>query len=355
MIIVRESPRVQIMETHRTVPTNAIKVGSRHRKEMGDLQGLADSIAAEGLLQPIGVTESMELVFGERRLRAMRDILKRDAIDIRIVKVSSIVSGEMAENEVRKDFTASERVAIADAVRAQLGERRGRPAEKQDGGPTLSDIPQGQNRDIAAQRAGFGSGKQLERAENVVRLGVPKLVEKMDKGEVSITAAAAIAKAAPAVQQAVVELKPAERREAIAKLGEDADRARQAAEEQEAKTGPTAYTGFLKKNGRLPTADEAKTLAKLDFRETPDANGKRHSPVPPPTKEQKAAEKRKEHIRLNVWHMFKGTSHLAACDVDPAEAAAMVYNFEEAWVDESLERALTWLSAFAKEWKSRGK
>jgi hypothetical protein len=43
---------------------------------MGDLTTLADSIRREGLLQPIGVTDRLELVFGERRLLAHRDILK---------------------------------------------------------------------------------------------------------------------------------------------------------------------------------------------------------------------------------------------------------------------------------------
>jgi hypothetical protein len=35
------------------------------------------SIRQEGLLQPIGVTETLELVFGERRNLAVRDILKK--------------------------------------------------------------------------------------------------------------------------------------------------------------------------------------------------------------------------------------------------------------------------------------
>ena len=80
-----------------------IKVGNRHRKEMGSLTSLADSIRQEGLLQPIGVTEKLELVFGERRLRATRDILKKKTILARIVDVSSIIAGEYAENEIRKD------------------------------------------------------------------------------------------------------------------------------------------------------------------------------------------------------------------------------------------------------------
>ena len=34
-----------------------IRVGSRHRRDMGDLTTLAESIRREGLLQPIGVTD----------------------------------------------------------------------------------------------------------------------------------------------------------------------------------------------------------------------------------------------------------------------------------------------------------
>ena len=39
----------------------------------------------------------------------------RRGVLARVVDVSSILAGEYAENEVRKDFTPSERVAIAKA------------------------------------------------------------------------------------------------------------------------------------------------------------------------------------------------------------------------------------------------
>ena len=104
-----------------------IMVGQRHRREMGDLTTLAESIRQEGLLQPIGVTDRLELVFGERRIRAVRDILKKKTILARIVDVSSILAGEYHENEVRKDFTPSERVAIAKALEKQLPNRNGVP------------------------------------------------------------------------------------------------------------------------------------------------------------------------------------------------------------------------------------
>jgi ParB/RepB/Spo0J family partition protein len=108
-----------------------ISVGSRHRKEMGDLKSLAESIRQEGMLQPIGVTEDFQLVFGERRLRAMKDILKKRTILAHIVDVTSIINGEYAENVVRKDFTASERVAIGRSIERRLGNRQGQRTDKQ--------------------------------------------------------------------------------------------------------------------------------------------------------------------------------------------------------------------------------
>jgi ParB/RepB/Spo0J family partition protein len=113
------------------LPVQKIRPGSRHRKDMGDLQELARSIEEEGLLQPVGVTEDMDLVFGERRLRACRDILRWQTIPARVVHVSRIVAGEYAENEIRKDFTVSERIAVAKTLEGQLPHRNGVPKARQ--------------------------------------------------------------------------------------------------------------------------------------------------------------------------------------------------------------------------------
>ncbi|MEU4360339.1 ParB N-terminal domain-containing protein [Promicromonospora sp. NPDC023987] len=54
------------------VALSAITVGVRHRKDVGDLEPLMDSIAKRGLLQPITLTPELVLVCGWRRLEAMR-------------------------------------------------------------------------------------------------------------------------------------------------------------------------------------------------------------------------------------------------------------------------------------------
>lgn len=108
----------------REIPITDILIGERHRKDMGDLARLAASIDEQGLLHPIGITEKSVLVFGERRLRACRDILGWTTIPAQVVNVTSIVEGEYHENEIREAFTPEERVYVGKAVEVVLGERR---------------------------------------------------------------------------------------------------------------------------------------------------------------------------------------------------------------------------------------
>lgn len=116
------------------IPIGDIVIGDRHRKDQGDIEGLAKSIEALGLLQPIGITKRNVLVFGERRLRAFQQLGRR-TIPCHLVDVPRIVDGEHAENEIRKSFTNDEKHAIALAVVEEIkarGERRGRPKKAND-------------------------------------------------------------------------------------------------------------------------------------------------------------------------------------------------------------------------------
>ena len=179
-----------------------IKIGSRHRKDMGSLTSLAQSIRQEGLLQPIGVTENLELVFGERRIRAVRDILKKKTILARIVDVSSIIAGEFAENEIRKDFTVSERIAIAKALERQLPNRNGVPKARQ----KIDKLRGERTDDYVAEKSGFGNHETYRQAAKVVEGGTPKLIQAMDDGRVSISAASILVDADADEQEAVLEL-----------------------------------------------------------------------------------------------------------------------------------------------------
>lgn len=138
------------------LPLEAIKIGPRFRQDLGDIGVLARSIKAVGLLHPIVVTPENDLVCGQRRIDAARRLGWQD-IPAHIVSLDEIICGEQAENEVRKDFTLSERVEIGGAIEEKFGERRGRPWEIVEKIPHL--ISGEKTRDLVAQKTGFGNGK----------------------------------------------------------------------------------------------------------------------------------------------------------------------------------------------------
>jgi ParB family chromosome partitioning protein len=179
-----------------------VKVVNRFRKDFGDIDSLAASIAELGLLQPIGVDSSYRLVFGERRLRACQ-ALGWEKIPARTVHLDSILKGELAENEFRKDFTHSERVAIGEAIEAELGNRQGQRTDKEPVENFPQVAPGEKTRDLAAKAAGFGNGKTYEQAKKVTNEAAPELVQAMDEGRASVSAAASLL-SLPKEEQAVI-------------------------------------------------------------------------------------------------------------------------------------------------------
>ena len=174
-----------------SLPLDSIKVGPRIRRDLGDIGALARSIEEIGLLHHIVVTPENDLVCGQRRIEAAR-LLGWQEIPARFVNIGAIVLGEQAENELRKDFTVSERVAIGTAVEAELGERRGRPSEVNP--QNLAEYSGRETRDIAAGKSGFGNGESYRQAKAIVEKGTPELIEAVDRGDVSINAGAQVAR-----------------------------------------------------------------------------------------------------------------------------------------------------------------
>ncbi|MEO5363850.1 MAG: ParB N-terminal domain-containing protein [Magnetococcus sp. DMHC-8] len=187
------------------VPINNIVIGKRHRQDLGDIEALAGSINTLGLLQPIGVDSRMNLVFGQRRLEACRS-LGWESIPVRLIDAPAILA-ENDENEVRKEFTPSERVAIGKTIEELLGNRQGQRTDVDVAGlpQNFAEVKAGQEtRAVAAQMAGFGNAETYRQAKAVVANGSPKLVEAMDRGEVSISAAATLSKLPQEQQQATL-------------------------------------------------------------------------------------------------------------------------------------------------------
>ena len=116
-----------------------------------------------------------------RRLAAVKK-LGLNTIEAKVIDCDALIA-EHDENEMRKSFTVSERVAIAQAVAEKLGPRQGKRTDLATSENIfLSD--KGQTRDLAAAKAGLGSGMTYEAAKKVVETGAPELVTAMDEGKV---------------------------------------------------------------------------------------------------------------------------------------------------------------------------
>jgi ParB-like nuclease domain len=64
--------------TPQCMPVDKIRVGKRHRLDLGDIAGLAESIEDIGLLHPITVDEQGRLLAGARRLAACKRLGWKD-------------------------------------------------------------------------------------------------------------------------------------------------------------------------------------------------------------------------------------------------------------------------------------
>ncbi len=111
------------IELDRTV--ESIIVGNRHRTGLGDLTALAESIARDGLLQPLTVTIDGVLVCGARRLAAIKLLGWRTVR----VWVRSGVSGrlghllaEQDDNMLHKDLTPVEAAALYRELKTLMAE-----------------------------------------------------------------------------------------------------------------------------------------------------------------------------------------------------------------------------------------
>jgi ParB/RepB/Spo0J family partition protein len=186
---------------HEDIDIDAIVIGERFRKELGDIEGLAASIKEQGLLQPVGVNAENELVFGERRIRAFQH-LGWSRIPVRRVNVTSIVEGEYAENDVREDFRPSERVAIAAAVAKEIGNRQGQRTELSQ---KIDEVIVGRSDAEVAKKAGFGNRTTLHQAKSVVATKDEALIDAMDSGKLSISAAAKAISLTPEARKEVIQ------------------------------------------------------------------------------------------------------------------------------------------------------
>jgi len=166
----------------------AIKVNGRHRKDLGDIDKLAESIATIGLLHPIVVSPNGALIAGERRLEAYKR-LGHTQIPATVAEnlddVYRALLAERDENTCRKDFAPSEAVAMGKMIEPY---ERDAAEQRMMAGKPLENFSEGSGRAADKTAAAVGMSRPtLRKAQEVVEAAEKApdlfgdLVEQMDK------------------------------------------------------------------------------------------------------------------------------------------------------------------------------
>jgi hypothetical protein len=94
---------------------NQIKTDDRQRKDYGDIETLAENIQERGLLQPIGINKDNVLIWGGRRLEALKhlgwkELTKKHYVTINTEDELELRELELIENTCRQGLHWSEEV-----------------------------------------------------------------------------------------------------------------------------------------------------------------------------------------------------------------------------------------------------
>lgn len=185
---------------------SAVVVDQRFRRDLGNVEGLAASIRAVGLLHPPVVTPQGRLVAGARRLAAVK-LLGWTSVPVTVAhtltEARALLEAERDENVERKSLAPSEAVALADALepleRAEAKRRMveaGRVGGRAKGTENFTDPSAGESREKVAAAVGY-SAPILTKAREIVRAAATdpayaSLVEDMDDGKPVVSVHAAL-------------------------------------------------------------------------------------------------------------------------------------------------------------------
>ncbi|GAA1611695.1 ParB N-terminal domain-containing protein [Leucobacter chromiireducens] len=110
----------------------SIWTGNRHRQDLGDLDALIESIAGDGLLQPITIAPDGMLICGARRLAAIRrigwktvNVWVRSGLSTRLGQLLA----EQDDNLLHKPLTRTEEATLYAEVKVVIAEDAARRQE----------------------------------------------------------------------------------------------------------------------------------------------------------------------------------------------------------------------------------
>lgn len=228
------------------VDTGKIVVRDRIRKDFGDIEELAKDIKENGLINPPVVTPEMELIAGERRLRAMKS-LGYPQVEVRVMTVQDALHQlklEISENENRKEFSFSEKMEWAERLKEEY--RKIAEVNSLSGTSVQHGTVVGRVDERVADEVGIGGKTTLRKAEYIKANADEEMIRQLDDGQLSINAA--YVKLKKQAEAAEAKLKDVEK--------ERDDLVQEAVEATRAANSATDSREYLRIKDRLAAAEE---------------------------------------------------------------------------------------------------
>ena len=174
------------------IAIDKIKIATRIRKEIRDIEELAKSIRERGLITPIAVMpiegDEYQLLAGLRRIRAL-EMNGETEIEVNIISVADAEESlriEFAENDQREDFTYSEKMdysRIIEEIEAAKAKER-MLLGKSDPVPNRAQ-GRPRTRVIVGEKIGM-TGQDYQRAKYIADHAPQEVIDELDRGEVSV-------------------------------------------------------------------------------------------------------------------------------------------------------------------------
>lgn len=197
-----------------------------------EIQDLADDIQANGLKQPIVTDVNGKILDGRNRHAACVIAEIKPVYEPLVGSDEELLAYVVSSNLKRRHLTTSQRAMVAEKLlpiyEAQAAKRQKATQPKK--GQNVStqvpaNLPEPENKGDARDKAGAAmnvSGTAVGMAAKVRAKAVPKIVNAVETGAVSVSAAAAVAELPQPVQEEIIEQGPAAVRQEAAKIREAA-------------------------------------------------------------------------------------------------------------------------------------
>ena len=267
------------------VDIGKVIVRDRIRKDFGDIEELAKDIKENGLINPPVVTPDMELIAGERRLRAMKS-LGYPQVEVRIMTVQDALHQlklEISENENRKEFSFSEKMEWAERLKVEYSKiAEANQKANLVNSSSVSSETVGRVDQKVAEEVGLGSYSKLRKAEYIKANADEEMIRQLDDGQLSINAAYVKLKKEIEELHREKEGLQTELVEAVraVKSADDSQEYMRVKEQLEAEREKSRkiyeeYQELRKKNDSTDAVEEATSKVKAEYRKLIDAQEKK--------------------------------------------------------------------------------